>query len=53
MITGEMKNKVASAHDIPSKCCYFIDKAGSSLLPALKLFCSICTTIQRLHRIWD
>ena len=31
MITGEMKNKVASAHDIPSKCCYFIDKAGSSL----------------------
>ena len=29
-------------------------QGGSSLRRSrLKLFCSICTTIQRLHRIWD
>ena len=32
----------ASALDIPSKCCYFIDKAAAACAaPALKLFCSI------------
>ena len=44
----------ASALDISSKRCYFIGKAEAACAaPALKLFCSICTTIQRLHRIWN
>ena len=51
---GILRGSYTGLTDIPAKRCYFIDKAGSSLRGSrLKLFCSICTTIQRLHRIWD
>ena len=51
---GILRGSYTGLTDIPAKRCYFIDKSGSSLRRSrLKLFCSICTTIQRLHRIWD
>ena len=38
----------------PRSAVIFYRQGGSSLRRSrLKLFCSICTTIQRLHRIWD
>ena len=43
-----------SALDIPSKRCYFINKAAAACAaPVLHKFCSICTTFCSLHRIRD
>ena len=43
-----------SALDIPSKRCYFINKAvAACAAPVLHKFCSICTTFCSLHRIRD
>ena len=39
---------------MPSKPCYFVDKAAAACAaPALKIFCSILHRKRRLHRIWD
>ena len=43
-----------SALDIPSKRCYFINKAAAACAAlVLHKFCSICTTFCSLHRIRD